>query len=115
MAENSGDKTDGRDEKGRFSIGNPGKPKGAASNSSAKVKAAVVEFLERNTENIQETFDMLKPVDKMRFIADILPYATPKLSSIQSENETNVSGGITISWQEPPIRNTADKGSTGEL
>jgi hypothetical protein len=105
----------GRDDKGRFGAGNPGKPKGAASNASAKVKAAVIDFLERNTENIQESFDKLKPADKLRFISDILPYATPKLSSIQSENETNVTGGITISWQDPPIPNTPDKGSAGEL
>ncbi|HEY3405420.1 MAG TPA: hypothetical protein VGK59_18685, partial [Ohtaekwangia sp.] len=79
-AENNGNNS-GRDEKGRFGAGNPGKPKGAASNASAKVKQAVVDFLERNTENIQETFDKLKPADKLKFIADILPYATPKLSS----------------------------------
>lgn len=103
----------GRDDKGRFGVGNPGKPKGAASNASAKVKAAVVDFLERNTENIQDSFDKLKPAEKLRFIADILPYATPKLSSIQSENETNISGGITISWQEPPVSDSPDKGSAG--
>lgn len=109
-SENNGGQS-GRDDKGRFGHGNPGKPKGAASNASAKVKSAVIDFLERNTENIQETFDKLKPSDKLRFIADILPYATPKLSSIQSENETNISGGITISWQEPPVSDSPDKGS----
>lgn len=109
-SENNGENS-GRDDKGRFGVGNPGKPKGAASNASAKVKAAVVDFLERNTENIQESFDKLKPSDKLRFIADILPYATPKLSSIQSENETNISGGITISWQEPPVSDSSNKGS----
>lgn len=109
-SENNGNNS-GRDDKGRFGIGNPGKPKGAASNASAKVKAAVIDFLERNTENIQESFDKLKPADKLRFISDILPYATPKLSSIQSENETNISGGITISWQEPPVSDSPDKGS----
>lgn len=110
MAENNGDSS-GRDDKGRFGIGNPGKPKGAVSNASAKVKQAVVDFLERNTENIQESFDKLKPAEKLRFIADILPYATPKLSSIQSENETHLTGGINISWQEPPLPDPYDKGS----
>jgi len=109
-SEKNGEKTE-RDEKGRFGAGNPGKPKGAISHTSSKVKQAVVDFLERNTENIQESFDKLKPADKLRFISDILPYATPKLSSIQSENETNVSGGITISWKEPELPDTANKGS----
>lgn len=108
--EKNGEKTE-RDEKGRFGAGNPGKPKGAISHTSSKVKQAVVDFLERNTENIQDSFDKLKPVDKLRFISDILPYATPKLSSVQSENETNVSGSITIKWEEPPVRNTGDKSS----
>src|SRR6187455_514425 len=98
-SENNGESS-GRDEKGRFGVGNPGKPKGAVSNASAKVKNAVVDFLERNTENIQDSFDKLKPAEKLRFIADILPYATPKLSSIQSENETHLTGGINISWQD---------------
>lgn len=114
MADNNGGIT-GRDGSGKFTHGNPGKPKGAASNASAKVKNAVVDFLERNTDNIQESFDKLKPAEKLKFIADILPYATPKLSSIQSENETNISGGITITWEDPKLPDTEDKGSTGEL
>lgn len=113
-SENNGELTD-RDEKGRFGMGNPGKPKGAASNASAKVKLAVVDFLERNTENIQETFDKLKPYEKMRFISDILSYATPKLSSIQSENQTNVTGGITITWEEPNVQTGQDKSPASEL
>lgn len=100
-----------RDDKGRFGLGNPGKPKGAASNASAKVKEAIVNFLENNVEQIQDSFDKLKPLEKLQFIANIIPYAIPKLSSVQSENETHLSGGINISWQEPPIRNTGDKGS----
>lgn len=104
-----------RDESGRFKAGNPGKPKGATSNASAKVKNAVLEFLERNTENIQDSFDQLKPAEKLRFIADILPYATPKLSSVQSENETNITGGIVIKWEEPTIHNTPDKGIDGVI
>lgn len=109
-AENFGNNT-GKDEKGRFTTGNPGKPKGAVSHASVKVKDAVVAFLEKNTENIQETFDKLSPREKMRFISDILSYATPKLSSIQSENEHNHSGGITIRWEDPDIPNPEDKGS----
>lgn len=111
MESESNGNNSARDDKGRFGVGNPGKPKGAVSNASVKVKQAVIDFLERNTEDIQSSFDKLKPAEKLRFISDILSYATPKLSSIQSENETNVSGSITIKWEEPPIRNTGDKGS----
>lgn len=101
-----------RDGKGKFLPGNKQASGRGVNKVSAKVKESIVAFLEANTDKIQESFDTLKPVDKLRFISDILPYATPKLSSVQSENETNVTGGITISWQEPPIQDTSDKGST---
>lgn len=104
-----------RKEDGTFGKGHHGRPKGAVNKASVKVRDAIVNFLEDNVEAIQESFDELKPVDKLRFIADILPYATPKLSSIQSENETNLSGGITITWEEPPLQAGQDKGPTGEL
>lgn len=105
----------GRDEKGKFIAGNPGKPKGAMINASVKVKQCIFDFLERNVESIQESYDALKPIEKLQFIANILPYALPKLSSIQSENNTKLSGGINIRWSEPGIRHTLNKGSNGEL
>lgn len=108
MPENNGDY---RDEKGKFAKGNPGKPRGAASNASAKVKEAIVNFLENNVDKIQDSFDKLKDREKLQFIADILPYATPKLSSIQSENDTNVSGSILISWEDPKLPDSQDKSS----
>lgn len=74
-----------RDEAGRFGIGNPGKPKGAVSNSSAKVKAAILAFLEKNVDKVQESFDKLDPVQKLQFITALLPYATPKLQSLQGD------------------------------
>lgn len=115
MADNSGENT-GRDGSGKFTQGNPGKPKGAASNASAKVKNAVVEFLERNTGNIQESFDKLKPAEKLKFIADILPYAAPKLSSVQTEHSGEVGQRIEITWNDPrdtQLPDTEDKGSAG--
>lgn len=108
MPENNGDY---RDDKGKFAKGNPGKPKGAASNASAKVKEAIVNFLENNVDKIQDSFDKLKDREKLQFISDILPYATPKLSSVQSDNETHLSGSITISWEEPDLSDSKDQGS----
>jgi hypothetical protein len=112
MSENNGNI---RDEIGRFTNGNPGKPKGAASNASAKVKNAISKFLEDNIEKVQESFDTLKPIEKLQFIANILPYAVPKMSSIQSENETNLKGVIKIEWGEPDLPDPKNQGSNGEL
>lgn len=108
--ENNGDI---RDTRGRFGPGNMGKPKGSASNASARVKTAIQKFLEDNIDQVQDSFDKLKPIEKLQFIANILPYAVPKLSSVQTENETHINGGITISWEEPPVQNPPDKGSNG--
>jgi len=87
------------DEKGRFLPGNPGKPKGAVTKVSTKVKESIVNFLENNVDAIQDSFDKLKPIEKLQFVSAILPYAVPKLSSTQIEGELN--GGITIRYEKP--------------
>lgn len=112
-SENNG--KNGRDDSGRFAAGNPGKPKGAMTNASAKVKQAIYNFLEDNIDSIQESFDSLKAKEKLQFISELIPYAMPRLQSIQSENETNITGGITIKWEEPNIQAGQDKGSTSDV
>lgn len=82
---------------------------------STKVKESLVAFLEANIDKVQESFDKLKPLEKLQFVANILPYVVPKMSSIQSENNTKLSGGINIRWSEPGLLHTGDKGSNGEL
>lgn len=99
----------------KFTVGNPGKPLGATNKSTAKIKNAIASFLEGNIDSIQDSFDKLKPIEKLQFIANILPYAVPKLSSVQSENQTNLNGEINIRWSEPRLRDSGNKGSNGEL
>lgn len=95
----------------RFQPGNKAASGRGPNKVSTKVRESIVSFLENNVESIQGSFDSLKPKEKLEFISGLLQYAAPKLSSIQSENETNISGGITISWQEPPVSDSTDKGS----
>lgn len=102
-----------RDDKGRFGVGNPGKPKGAVVKVSVKVRESIVNFLESNIDKIQEDFDTLKPRERLQFVSEILAYATPKLSAVKTENETKLSGGINISWSEPELHNPENKGSNG--
>jgi hypothetical protein len=108
MAETNGEYRNGD---GRFANGNPGKPKGAIVKVSVKVREAIVNFLESNMDKIQEDFDTLKPRERLQFIAEILAYAAPKLSSVQTELNANHSGGITVRWEEPHPRR--DEGTTG--
>lgn len=82
---------------------------------SMKVKESLVMFLENNIDKVQESFDSLKHLEKLQFIANILPYVVPKMQSIQSENETNITGGITIKWEEPNLQAGQDKGSVSDI
>lgn len=98
---------------GTFSKGNPGKPKGATTKVSVKVREAIFNFLESNIDKIQEDFDKLKPRERLQFFSDILPYAAPKLSSIQTEINAQHSGGIVVRWEDPNFGR--DKGTTGVI
>ena len=93
-----------RDQAGKFVKGNQASKNRGPNKVSTKVKESIVQFLENNVDAIQESFDELGPRAKLQFIAEILPYATPKLSSVQSEVEQNISGGITITWQDPDLQ-----------
>lgn len=110
MAENIGEI---RNEDGTFGRGNPGKPKGAVTKVSVKVRESIVNFLENNVDAIQASFDTLKPREKLEFISSILPYAAPKLSSTQIEGEVNA--GLTIRFEDPgtyvyPAQDQSDNG-----
>lgn len=91
-----------RNEDGTFAKGNPGKPKGAVVKVSVKVREAIVNFLENNVDKIQSDFDTLKPKEKLRFVAEILQYAAPKLSSVQTEVQGDLHHRIEITWNDPP-------------
>ena len=103
----------GRDGAGKFVKGNKIAEKRGQNKVSLMVKESIVGFLEKNVDKIQESFDELKPKEKLEFIASIIPYAVPKLSSVQVEAEH--SGGITIKFEEPtdyiyPTQDQSDHG-----
>jgi hypothetical protein len=98
MSETNGDI---RNQNGTFAKGNPGKPKGAVIKISVKVREHIVNFLEANIETIQADFETLKARERLQFIAEILPYAAPKLSAIQTDINAEHSGGITVRWENP--------------
>lgn len=113
--ENSETNGDIRDDKGRFGKGNPGKPKGAVVKVSVKVRESIVKFLEDNIDQVQTDFKSLKsPKERLQFISEILPYAAPKLSAVQTEHSGEVGHRIEITWNEPgdnSVQNPADQSS----
>lgn len=72
-----------RHSNGTFAIGNPGKPHGAVTKVSVKVKESIVLFVEKNVDAIQASFDKLEPKEKLDFISSLLSYTIPKLSATQ--------------------------------
>ena len=104
-----------REQNGRFTVGNKVSVGRNPPKISTKVKQALVNFLELNIDKVQESFDQLKPLEKLQFIANILPYMVPKLSSIESEANVKHSGGINIRWSEPGLQHPNDKSSNGKL
>lgn len=112
--ENSETNGDIRDDKGRFGKGNPGKPKGAVVKVSVKVRESIVKFLEDNIDQVQNDFDTLKPRERLQFISEILSYAAPKLSAVQTEHTGEVGHRIEITWNEPgdnSVQNTTNQSS----
>jgi hypothetical protein len=99
---------------GRFLNGNPGKPKGAVTKISGKVRESLVKFMEDNIDAVQESFDQLTAKEKLGFISEILSYAVPKLSATQTEND--VSGTITIRFEKPEsyVYPSGNEGDNGE-
>jgi hypothetical protein len=100
-----------RDKLGKFAPGNPGKPKGAVVKVSVKVREAIVNFLEDNIDQVQADFKALKtPKDRLQFIAEILPYAAPKLSAVQTEHSGEIGQKIEITWNDPRDHKVPDTG-----
>lgn len=104
-----------RGEDGKFTPGNKAASKRGPNKVSMKVKESIVKFLEDNMDKIQDSFDKLSARDKLHFISEVLPYATPKLSAIQSEVETEIKGGITIRWEDPNIPDRQPESGQGNV
>lgn len=107
-----GDLSEGRDKRGRFVPGNQEGKKRGENKVSQKTKESILNFLERNIDDIQHAYDSLKPADKLRFITDIIPFAVPKLSSVQSDVKVEgmiVTPPVKVFNQAPPMADSEDK------
>jgi hypothetical protein len=54
----------GRNELGKFTEGNKGKPKGATNRTSREVKQVITDFLHDNSSDLQRIYDNLEDKDK---------------------------------------------------
>lgn len=111
-SEKYGEQTAKDPKTGKFLPGNQFGTKRGENKVSTKAKETIIDFIENNVEKIQESFDKLKPAEKLKFISDILPYAIPKLSSVQSDIKVEgmqSAPSIQIYNQAPPMASSEDK------
>lgn len=54
------------------------RPKGAPNKVTRDLREFVQSFLDENTDRIQEDFDSLEPVERLRFIEKLMQYVLPK-------------------------------------
>lgn len=77
----------GKDSKGRFLHGNPGKPKGSSKN---KLRDEIRNFINSNWDSLPKWFEALKPKEKIDTLLALLPYSVSRLQSVSmTDSEGN--------------------------
>jgi len=112
MSEESEQYGNERNQKGRFLPGNKAAAERGPNKISTKAKEIVVGLIEANLANFQEAFDKLTPKEQLDLLVALMPYAVPKLSSVQSDVKIDgflQSPAIQIFNQSPPMASSEDK------
>jgi len=72
-----------RDQSGKFTEGNKGKPKGAVSKTTAEVREILQIALQPELDKLPEYFSKItEPQEKIKLLALLLPYVLPKLQTV---------------------------------
>lgn len=66
-----------------------GKPKGAKNKISSEVKARLVDFVENNFSEFQESFKSLKDEVKFKLFLEVLKFILPRPKDEDVENESD--------------------------
>jgi len=77
----------GRNTKGQFGPGNPGKPKGAKNKVTAEQKERIEKVLAIIEETLEEDLLKMKPKERVDLWAALQEYIRPKLQRTQVEVE----------------------------
>jgi len=76
----------------KFEKGNPGKPAGAKNKVNTEVRGMIQKLFDDNYDKIQQDLEDLDPKDRLKFLADLLPYLAPKLQSTTHSTEIDLEG-----------------------
>lgn len=59
-------------------INRTGRPKGTPNKSTDELRRILIDFIDRNFENLQSDFDKLKrPIDRLNFVEKLLKHVLP--------------------------------------
>lgn len=72
-----------RDNKGQFTKGNQGKPKGATHKVTSEVRAKFKLLLDDNLSKLQDDLTKLQPKDRVKLVLELANYVLPKLKSTE--------------------------------
>ena len=65
-----------------------GRSKGSKNKSTQIIRESIQQLVENNIESILETLDSMNPIDKMKYIIDLLKPVLPKLRPVEHFNST---------------------------
>jgi hypothetical protein len=106
--------------------GNPnGRPKGSRNKITVVLQDKISDFLSNNIESIQQEYDQLSPNEKLKFLANILPYVMPKMKEAEEPvrvlekgdtyNLINSIGGIVTRRPANPLLGENKSASSPEI
>ena len=64
--------------------GNPnGRPEGVKNKSTQKIRDSIQHIVENNIESIQESLDLMKPRERVKYIIDLIKFVIPTLRPVE--------------------------------
>lgn len=72
-----------RDKNGKFTTGNPGKPKGATSTKTNEIRASFQLLIENNLHQLEDDLSKLKPKERLDVVMNLANYIIPKLKATE--------------------------------
>ena len=67
--------------------GNPnGRPEGVKNKSTQKIRESIQQIVENNIENIQDSLDLMKPRERVKYVIDLIKLVLPTLRPVDQIN-----------------------------
>ena len=109
MEKQNNEIANGRDSKGKFSVGNAGRPKGTPN----KIKQHIRDKFEQLLEGVgvdQMCKDLMKmqPNERMKIISSLAEFITPKLA--RTDSNITTTDPVQITFKTTPPKNATNRG-----